>query len=361
MHKRVEIVMSQTRKMYSVMMIDDEIWALRGLMGIIDWNEYGFEIQGSFTDSREALNAILASRPDVVFTDIRMPGIDGVELIKQIREQKLPARIVIVTAYEDFEIARMALKTNVTDYLIKPLDREDVKNAAQSIYEQLAGDTKNVFRLTDYDLSDEGILLLPEVSRHLYSLPLFGMRVVVCDQPVALEGLTPIHIKGYACSYLVPETALDLLAQAQGRKGLSTPIRTSDKLSEHITEAKMSYDGDFRFSENELTAHIQRFLYENMDKKLSLEQIANHFYLSKSYVYELFRNYASTSAMNFLKEVRLTRAASCLLSTKASIQEVAAFVGYDDPGYFSKQFKIKYGCTPEKYAATVKQNHNLEA
>ncbi len=354
MHKKTEILMSQTKKMYSVIMIDDEIWALRGLMGIIDWNEYGFEIQGTFTNSREALDAIIASRPDVVFTDIRMPDIDGVELIKQIREQKLPTRIVIVTAYEDFEIARMALKTNVTDYLIKPLDREEVKNAARAIYEQLAGDTEKSFQLTDYDFSDERVFLLPEVSRYLCSIQTPGMRILVCDHEREEDNLTPIYIKGYAYSYLIHKSEQKFCVPKENRIGLSTPILSLEQLPERIKEAQMSYQGDFVFSENELTAHIQRFIYENMDQKLSLEKIASHFYLSKSYVYELFRNYTETSAINFLKEVRLTRAAAYLSSGKTCIQEVAALVGYDDPSYFSKQFKIKYGCTPERYAATAR-------
>ena len=60
-------------------MIDDEPWALEGLAQIIDWQAAGFSIEGRFTDPQEALKFLCESRPDVVFTDIRMPGLSGVE------------------------------------------------------------------------------------------------------------------------------------------------------------------------------------------------------------------------------------------------------------------------------------------
>lgn len=342
--------MEQNNKKYSVIMVDDEIWALRGLMGIINWEQNGFEIKGTFTDSRKALDEILNTRPDIIFTDIRMPDIDGIELIRTIRENGLDSRIVIVTAYEDFEIARMALKSNVSDYLIKPLSREDVKNTAAALYEQLSKDNVTEKHLTDFDLSKKESYLEPLVAQEISRFFKPGIQVVISERPLKAETALPIYISDYPYSYLAFSPDFDTLSNNE-KHGVSTPISAKENLIEHIKEAQMSYDGGFEFSDNETIANIQKFLYENMDKKLNLEQIASHFYLSKPYVHELFRNNTDTSAMNFLKEVRLTRAAYYLSTKKANVREVALMVGYDDPGYFSKQFKSKFGCTPEGYAA----------
>ena len=84
--------------MYTVFLIDDEIWALRGLQNIIPWEEYGFCIKKTFLDSEEALQEALENAPDVIFTDVRMPEVDGLELIQAIQNAGLNTQIVIVSA-----------------------------------------------------------------------------------------------------------------------------------------------------------------------------------------------------------------------------------------------------------------------
>lgn len=344
--------MDNTSKTYSAVMIDDEIWALRGLKGIINWEEYHIHILGTYTDSRKALQDILTLQPDIVFTDIRMPDIDGVELIKKLTEYKLSTKVIIVTAYEDFEIARMALRNNVIDYLIKPLDRQEVKNTAMQLYKTLSAQKTKSFSLSDYDLSDKSVQSLPNVSKYLQSLLTSEMYVVLSEVALSGEHMTSIYIKGFPHAYLCQQLPNITSVPKDSRIGISRVIRSFDTLSEQIKEAKMSFFGSFLFSSNELTSNIQKYIYENLSQKLSIEDIAGHFYLSKSYIYELFRNHTDTSAINFVRNIRLANAAHLLLTQRASIQEIASQVGFEEQGYFSRQFKNKYGCTPEKYAAT---------
>ena len=73
--------------MWKTVMIDDEPWALEGLAEIIDWQAAGFSIQGRFTDPQETFAFLCESWPDVVFTDIRMPGLSGVDLISMARQK----------------------------------------------------------------------------------------------------------------------------------------------------------------------------------------------------------------------------------------------------------------------------------
>ena len=85
-----------------------------------------------------------------------------------------------------------------------------------------------------------------------------------------------------------------------------------------------------------------------------MDDICRRFYLSKPYIFELFRENSDTTAMGFLKTVRLNRAADLLRSADSSISDVASAVGFDDAGYFAKTFKAKFGLTPEQYAARRK-------
>ena len=350
--------MGNERKLFKAIFIDDEIWALRGLLGIVDWAEFGFESVGSFTDSREALEAAKTLKPDVIFTDIRMPDIDGMMLIEAVKEISPDTLFVIVSAYRDFEIAKKALKNDVSDYLIKPLDKAEVKTAITAIYDKLSKKDASSFNITDYDLLNESSYTNSDVQKFIAKLP-YGKdsRIVVSETDLAgkMPGLFPIMLKGVPYAYFVYEcdNGFGLENTLGGaRIGVSTPFGGPEDFREKALQAYKSYTGCFFFSPNDQTAKIQEYLYDNMSQKISVEDVCSKFFLSKSYVFELFRENAEVSAMNFLKKVRLCHAADLLKSHGATVSEVANTVGYDDVGYFIKSFKSKYGCTPEQYAST---------
>lgn len=337
---------------FTAILVDDEIWALRGLKGIVNWEEFGINIIGEFTDSSLALEAVRTKRPDLLFTDIRMPGLDGMSLIETLKAEKIDTRIVIVTAYKDFEIARQALKNEVSDYLIKPLDKEEVKNALTKLCETLSIRTSSEFSIFDYNLFEKDIISNPSVARFVSSAIKNSSAVIfVSDEELpAGEGITEIFIDGFYHSYIViSEKSESLRGTLSGAYGVSCPFKSKDELYEAIRQAEMSYEGAFIFSSNDQTAKIEEFLFENMDKKLSMDDVSNEFYLSKPYLFELFRNNTDTSVMNFLKGVRLSKAALLLHRKGASVRSVAEAVGFDDFSYFGKIFKEKYGITPEQF------------
>ena len=349
--------MGNNRKLFKAIFIDDEIWALRGLLGIVDWAKFGFESVGSFTDSREALEAAKTLKPDVIFTDIRMPDIDGMMLIEAVKEISPDTLFVIVSAYRDFEIAKKALKNDVSDYLIKPLDKAEVKTALTALYEKLSRINAASFNITDFDLLNESSYSNIDVQKFIAKLP-YGKdsRIVVSETDLAgkMPGVFPITLKGLPYAYFVYECDNGfVLENTLGgvRLGVSTPFASPDDFYARALQARKSYIGCFFYSSNDQTAKIQEYLYDNMSQRISVEDVCSKFYLSKSYVFELFRENAEVSVMNFLKKVRLCHAADLLKTHGSTVSEVANAVGFDDVGYFIKTFKTKYGCTPEQYAS----------
>jgi two-component system response regulator YesN len=111
----------------TILVVEDESRARRGLITMIHSISPSYEIIGDASNGRTAFEIILSKRPDVVFTDIRMPQMDGLELIKKVRSFQMNTRFVIVSAYEEFEYARQALTLGVDDYLVKPVMKEDVE------------------------------------------------------------------------------------------------------------------------------------------------------------------------------------------------------------------------------------------
>ncbi|MBP1966132.1 response regulator transcription factor [Paenibacillus aceris] len=111
--------------MFKVILVDDEPFALEGIKLMVEWEELGFEIVEMCENGEEALACIEACKPDLVVTDIRMPVIDGLELIDRVQKAGNDPVFIILSGYNDFEYARSALRYGVKHYLLKPaLDRE---------------------------------------------------------------------------------------------------------------------------------------------------------------------------------------------------------------------------------------------
>ena len=110
--------------MRRVILVDDEFWALRGLETLFPWAEHGYTPIGSFDDPVDALEAILAEKPELVITDIRMPELSGLDLLRAARERGVESVFVIVSGYGEFEYAQAALRHGAFDYLLKPVSFE---------------------------------------------------------------------------------------------------------------------------------------------------------------------------------------------------------------------------------------------
>ncbi|AIQ40828.1 response regulator [Paenibacillus sp. FSL R7-0297] len=124
--------------MYKVVLADDETIALEGLRTQTDWEELGFEICGACENGEEALAAIVQNSPDLVITDIRMPGIDGLELIGRVCSLQMEQPIFIVlSGYGEFEYARTAIRYGVRHYLLKPVVEAEWDKVLTDITDEL--------------------------------------------------------------------------------------------------------------------------------------------------------------------------------------------------------------------------------
>ncbi len=123
--------------MYRFLIIDDEPVVREGIAEYIDWNAHGFELVGTCRDGREGLRAVEELRPDVVLTDICMPFVDGLELAGSIAEEYPGTKTILLTGYDEFEYAQEAVKLKVSDFLLKPITPDELRELLVSIRNQL--------------------------------------------------------------------------------------------------------------------------------------------------------------------------------------------------------------------------------
>lgn len=106
--------------MYSVLIVDDELAIREGLTALLDWESSGFQIIDTAANAIEAKYKYELYSPDLMIVDIRMPGRDGLELIKELRENDPEMHIIILSGYADFDYAKRALAFGIDNYLLKP-------------------------------------------------------------------------------------------------------------------------------------------------------------------------------------------------------------------------------------------------
>ncbi len=109
-----------------VLIVDDEYFVRMGLRQTIDWEGLGFLLVGEAENGVQALSLIRERQPDIVITDIKMPKMDGIELIAAIGEQGYPCEIILLSGYEEFSYAKKAIEHGVSAYLLKPTKNEDL-------------------------------------------------------------------------------------------------------------------------------------------------------------------------------------------------------------------------------------------
>ena len=120
--------------MIPVVIAEDEKQTRDGLTKIIPWSNFGFEIKGAVSNGIEALALLRNIASDsLLITDIRMPKMDGISLLKVVRKEELPVKVLIISGYDDFAYAREVIKYGGADYLIKPVSEEDLENVLKDI------------------------------------------------------------------------------------------------------------------------------------------------------------------------------------------------------------------------------------
>lgn len=112
--------------LYRIILVDDEEEVRKGIIKKINWEDAGFRVVGDAENGKDALEKIENLEPDVVLTDIKMPYMDGLSLTEKIRQKYPSIKVIIFSGFDDFEYAKRAIKLNVTEYILKPVNVEEL-------------------------------------------------------------------------------------------------------------------------------------------------------------------------------------------------------------------------------------------
>ncbi|WP_461206573.1 response regulator transcription factor [Clostridium sp. DL1XJH146] len=168
--------------MIKIMIVDDEQIVRQGIKFIIDKEFSGIlKVVAIAKSGREAIELFEEERPSIILMDIQMPGINGIEAIKQIRHINPHVRGVIISAYEQFEYAKQALELGVNDYILKPINRDKLKNVLNKIITEIEDEKKN--KNKEMDIQEKLYMMAPALEDgYVYSILMdCNYRQQACD------------------------------------------------------------------------------------------------------------------------------------------------------------------------------------
>jgi len=392
--------------MWKVMIADDEPKIRRGLRSSIERMRSDMEVVAEAEDGEAALALVRKVKPDILMIDIRMPFLNGLELIEKINEIWRDCIIIVVTGHDEFEYAQRALHLRVFEYVLKPVPQEVLAAVLARAEAELAGVRRqnkyvawarqqlerNMPLLREQFLRNwvKGRLSRSEIEEQAAFLgvrtgtPLGMVIVHVAERslPQASSGEKDRHLSLLTVRSLVEETLKDLsplwvfldeqddiVAIAcfpGGQEWVDAIGRIQSGSNESVAVAHATIpDGASAIPEtyeslaNEIAsagshrafvALAQSYIDAHYgEPDLSLEQVAGAVEVSPGYLSRLLKHETGFSFVDYLTRVRINKAVQIMSDPAVKVYEVAEAVGYQSQHYFSRAFKRVFGRPPVEY------------
>lgn len=153
--------------MLSVLIVDDEKLVRSGIVMGIDWASLGCAVVAEGSDGEEGFNAAMKYNPDLIICDIRMPKMDGIEMVTKLRSEGNNAYTIFLTAYSDFTYAQNAIKLGASDYILKPFKDGELENAVLKIRDKIDRDYISKTQLRKNSILNEDNVKKDSVSKYV--------------------------------------------------------------------------------------------------------------------------------------------------------------------------------------------------
>ena len=364
--------------MYSVFLVEDEASVRQAIRDTIDWQSEGFVFCGDASDGESALPLLLKQKPDILVTDICMPFMDGLELVRIVNKELPKTIIIILSGHDAFTYAQKAITLGVSDYLLKPITPSKLIRSLTNAVKKIEDKQDELRKQLSLERSREGAL-----PSYTESAQIGQGDVCIVDRDAICELLrfgnatdtkafaTNIAQKIFAESkgsllnshYFVFDvmttaykTARDMnleIARIDSFEQITREIRTPEACAEKI-HALFAQIINARYSMTDKTVQLINGAKSYIDLHfddydLSLSKVAANVGVSPNYLSNVFSRESGETFSEYLNKVRIKQAMLLLKSTELRAADIAEKVGYNDQHYFSKMFKKIIGISPREF------------
>lgn len=360
--------------MYKVLVADDREIFLIELKRLKVWGEKsGFEIIDTASNGEEALELLNKNSYDLVLTDIRMPVVDGLQLLREIQKDKLCPSVVFLSEYSEFNYARQGIVLGAFDYIVKPASEETmlvllkrIKAFLDNIYNNQHYSLNGTIETDSewvYPTSDEKQIINCLINKEENAIKIFRVTTeniynVLSDNIIKADIIIK---KMYHNIISAVYDNFNWLNSYIDIQFFETMDYIHDENMNNFMEfycGKITYLLNFltKFyieTPDELIKNICEYILNNSNSDLKLKVIAEKFYINNTYLSNTFAMKTGIHFNDYATKVKMARARYLLINTKLKTYEVGYQIGYHDINYFSKLFKKYYGKNPSEYRNIV--------
>ncbi|MEW6066119.1 AraC family transcriptional regulator [Desulforamulus profundi] len=355
--------------MYKVLIIDDDRSTRYMLKRFKKWESYGFVIADEACDGKEALQKLKSSHFDLIITDIKMPGMDGIEFLQELKSMKWQACVIFLSTHSDFEYAKQGIRLGVFDYMTKPLNgdllSEALERAKTYLDEEYLKRTK--IEAEKKQLTESAKLYYPKKrEKTLAACLLSGSPQITEEIESTFVEITEmfegdLYKIGILLNTMLVNLSEEIYAAFPWLQKLEGNTFTFDMTdAQSIAEMKQKFlvyinsslEMIKKYELHHADSVIRRtcaYVIDHVEQDIKLEMIANEVHISKDYIGKLFKQKTGCNFNDFVTKVKMEHAKYLIRTGEFKNYEVSEKLGYSKPDYFSRLFKKYTGYTPTEF------------
>lgn len=399
--------------MIKVLIADDEPRIRRGIKSIINWEDSEFEFVGEAGDGEVALEIAKERKPDLLLLDICMPFLNGLDLIEEVKKVLDNPIIIIISGHDEFNYAQTALRLNVFDYILKPIDRENLKmiigKAKDQIIERRSQKETNEFAINKLEKNSEylkekflkdwirGKIKSSELQKDMkyFNVTYTNSMGLIVVKPVLKSSAVnekewQLDLLSYGILNIAHEEMskfeyLNIFIDSKKQVVILcdiNPIKCwhgavneleniinkylkinvvicasflrNDPVQVNIVYKSLCNRLIDKSKKTPVVIEVQKYINRNYNnEELSISEIANKLCVSQTYLTRLFKRELGMTFIDYLTNVRIKNAIILMRDPSLKLYEIAELIGYSNQHYFSNVFKKHVGISPQDYKLGV--------
>lgn len=336
-----------------IAIVDDEPLVLKSMARVIE-EKYPEVKTVCCRNAAEALKVLKEISVDAVITDVCMPGMDGIELCKKIKEENHAAEVVMISGYSDFEYVKKAMSYGVRQYILKPVNSTKLAELMaylKSVEAEKAGEEELRRRIGSNTITRE-------LNDMLWSGNISGIQKIVFPEDISYK--SGGVIRSYAMflvnvlSFFIKSNKLeavneeDMFTNATSKSG--DRLMLEYVMEKYAEVAERIKGGTEAASVDSKAAEIRLYIDRNYSNQaLSREMLAEQFGLSVRHMSRLFTRQYNKGIQEYIMNVRIEQAKKLLRNSSLPINTIVSTVGYNSLTYFKQLFKEQTGQTMGDY------------
>ena len=333
--------------MYRILVVDDEFPILEAMKVMLKDSDIPIECIETAENGWDALKLVELNIPDIIVTDIKMPVMDGMELIRYLHNKCYRTAFIIISGFDDFVYTRQAIRYGVDEYLLKPVDSDEFIDSIKRSIKKI-----EQINYMAYGKINPLISMFADIiwrqDKEAYSTEFLNLLKT-------FDKMAP--------SYMV-KVGNDIISELKSRLSIRTGYNIDVSYDEFAGAAREEYikwmDGYFNVLMNvvrdskknfntNFVSSVKAYMEENYRNEFSLEDIAKHIGFSVTYFSQLFKTHMGQPFVQYRNEMRVNKAKELLINTNESITNIALDTGFSDSTYFIRVFKEITGMTPSEF------------